>query len=187
MKKILLLPVLAVACILFSCNQSAKTPTDAAPPDSSSKKEEPKAAANVVFPYTPSYSSNFEIGDPENSKKILQLWRYYEENKLSEGRSLFADTVTFRLGNGGMITGPADSLLAGATKDRSMYTSVIDSVHAFTCIKEPSKNENWVIIWAEEFRTDKKGKKTSNDMQESWLLKDGKVVYVEQFTKPSKH
>ena len=185
MKKIFLLPILAGVFILFSCNQAAKEPAESTPADTT-KKEEPKAAANVVYPYTAAYSSSLEIGDPENTKKVLQLWRDYEDNKLSEGRSSFADTVTFEFGDGSKFRGSADSALAMATKDRSSFASITDSLVAFTCLRTTDKKDNWVLIWGTEYRTDKKGKKMNREIHEGWLLQNGKVSYVFQYSKPKK-
>src|SRR6185295_2251900 len=134
------------------------------------------------LPYAVSYSSQFEIGDPENAKKILGLWKDWDNNTLDNGRDLFADTVTMQFAEGNTMKGPRDSILAGAKGFRGTFASVTSSVDAVTSLKSVDKGDSWVNIWGKEVTVDKKGKKDSLQLQENWMLnKDGKIAWMIQY------
>ena len=61
-------------------------------------------------PYTANYSSNFQIGDPANSKMILELWKDYDDNAFDR-HDYFADTAVMFFPDGSMVRGK-DSILA---------------------------------------------------------------------------
>jgi len=74
--------------------------------------------------------------------------------------------------------------LAMAQKMRDSQASITSSIDAVMSVKSTDKNENWALIWGEERITDKKGKKDSSAVQETWRLnKDGKVDLVYQYRK----
>jgi len=104
-----LLAVLAIAFFIASCNQDKP----AAEEKKDSATTETKKVDNTSYPYKASYSSAFEMGKPENSKVILDIWKAFEENKLSDTRSLWADSVTMQF-DGFTFHGTADSALKSA-------------------------------------------------------------------------
>jgi hypothetical protein len=49
-------------------------------------------------------------------------------------------------------------------------------------LRSTDKNEDWVLVWFKEYRTDANGKKDSTEMQETWRLnKDGKADLLYQY------
>ena len=185
MKKFSLLSVWATLCILVSCQQAPKEPAASATADTT-KKEEAKTEPNISYPYTAMYTSSFELGDPRHSKTVLDIWKAWEGNKLAETKDSWADSVSFDFGDGSSFKGSRDSALAMGTKERSGYTNVVDSVVAWIPLRTKETKEDWVLIWADEYRTQKNGKKISLSLHEGWQLKNGKVASVFQFSKPKK-
>jgi hypothetical protein len=170
------LSALTITIFMLSCNQ--------AKPVAEEKKDsattETKKADNISYPYKARYSSSFEMGKPEDVKTILDIWKAYEENKLSETKSLWGDTVTLQF-DGFTFHGPVDSALKEGSADRGRYTSVKDSIDAVFPTHSIDRNEYWVGVWAREYTIDKKGKKDTTDLHEIWRLKDGKAVFASQF------
>ena len=168
------------ACIgLFvACNSGTKEEVGSiAPPDSTAK-----AAEELTYPYTAGYSSKFAIGDGKHAQMILSLWKDWDNGDLSKGKDVFADTVEMYFWDGNKIRAHRDSVLAEAQRFRSMYTSVVSTVDAFTPLKSTDKDENWVCIWGKEVHTDKKGKVDSINLHEVWRInKDGKADLAYQF------
>lgn len=146
--------------------------------------EEKKAdeKATVSLPYTPSYSSSFEIGNPAYSATILQgSWKDWEENKLENMKNWVADSIVAYQSDNSVIRG-ADSLMARWKRARAQYTSVIDTVDAVIPVYSTDKKENWVLVWAKEINTKDDGTKDTVYLMETWRInKDGKADLLSQF------
>lgn len=173
MKKLMLFFVIPV---IVSCNsgQSKIPPSDSV---GTAKKE------NVTFPYPINYSSQFEIGKPENSKIILDLWKDYDNNTLEKGLNNFADTVTLLL-PGMEMHASRDSILSSTKAYRNSFNSVASTVDAVMSVRSTDKNEDWVLIWGTEVHKNKKNATDSVHLQETWRLnKDGKVDFMMQFAR----
>jgi len=162
--------------LLTACNNSSPgTETSAPSKDSTS-------SASISYPYTASYSSQFEIGEPSNAKLVLDLWKDWENNTLDEHSNLFADTVTFFFHDGSVLKTSRDSLIAIGKKERAKYSSVKDDVQAWIPANSKDKNEKWVLVWGHNIST-KEGKTDSLDLQETWLIKDGKASVIYQYAR----
>lgn len=131
--------------------------------------------------YTAAYSSNFKIGDPSYSAKILTLWKDFEDNTLDKHADMFSDTVTMMLSEGMVVKGKADNL-AGAKAFRSSLNNYKVTVEAWVSLKSVDRNENWVAIWGTEEYTDKDGKAIKRRVHEIWgFNKDGKISIMMQY------
>jgi len=164
-----------VAFVFSSCNQG--TPAAETKKDSTA---ETKPAVKISYPYTANYSSDFEIGKPENAKAILDLWKAYEVDKFDEVKNLFADSVTIQFENF-TFHGSRDSTVKEAKASRGQFTSCVDSLDAWVSLHSKDKNEDWVSVWGREYTTNKKGKKDTADLHEIWQLKNGKVSFMSQY------
>jgi hypothetical protein len=80
------------------------------------------------------------------------------------------------------MRGSADSLIAATKPYRNSLGTVSSTVHAWVPLKATEKNENWVLLWYTEYKTDARGKKDSTEYQETWRLnKDGKADMMMQY------
>jgi hypothetical protein len=140
-----------------------------------------KNMENMSYPYTADYSSNFVIGNPANSKVILELWKDWDDNAFDR-HNYFADTVVMYLSDGTVIKGK-DSTLAGAKRFRGSMSTATSNVHAWIPLKSVDKNEDWVAVWGTETDTYADGKTAIRDLHEIWRFnKDGKVDLMRQFS-----
>jgi hypothetical protein len=134
----------------------------------------------MSYPYTAGYSSDFTIGNPADAKKILELWKDFDNNTF-DAHDYFADTAVMYFPDGTMAKGK-DSILAGATQFRSSMSSVTSTLDAWVPLKSVDRNENWVAVWGTETDTSPDGKVEKRDIHEIWRFnKDGKVDFMKQF------
>ena len=90
--------------LAMSCSNQKAKPATATEPAASPK--------NVPLPYAATYSSSFEMGNPEYSATILQgSWKDWETNHLENMKNWVADTITAMLSDNSMVKG-VDSLMA---------------------------------------------------------------------------
>jgi hypothetical protein len=162
--------------VLAACNSGTDTKVESmSAKDSASNND-------IALPYTASYSSKFEMGDPNHTKTILDLYKDWDNNNLDNSRSKFADTITLYFSDGTMLHGSFDSVNAASKPFRNTLGTVNTTVHAVFPVKSTDKNENWVVAWFTEYRTDANGKKDSTTLQETWRLnKDGKADMLLQY------
>jgi hypothetical protein len=176
MRKIYLFAAIAFLVACTSSSDKSKTEGVKAS-DSVSTKEE-----SLTYPFTPDYSSDFEIGDAKNAQTLLELYRNWDNNTLDNSKSSFAEIDTMYFSDGTMFAGSRDSLFANANKMRGQMGSVVDSVHAWVPLRSKDKNEDWVLIWTREISTDAKGKKTAKEIHEAWRFdKNGKINLMYQY------
>lgn len=176
MKKVFILLTLAVFAACNSSDDASQTESKKSDKDTSTARQD------VTYPYEVMYSSKFEIGDAKNAQAVLKLWKDWDNGTLANSSNIFADSVEMYFADGGMISGPRDSVVAAGQQFRNSYTTVTTTVNAITPLKSTDKNEEWVSVWGMEKSTDKKGKTDSVYLQETWRFnKDGKVNLVYQF------
>ena len=181
MKKILLL--LSAAAFIAGCNndKTAGASGDKGGGGTTDSKTV-TAKTDVALPYTASYSSSFEMGNPAYAAMILQgSWKDWENNTLDNMKNWIADTIVAFHSDNAMVKG-LDSLMARWKRGRADYTSVIDTVNAVMPVYSTDKKENWVLVWATEINTDSKGKTDTMALMETWRInKDGKADMLLQF------
>lgn len=164
----------AVTIIFSACNNEKK--------ESAETKTTTEAKPVVTLSLPASYSSSFEMGNPAYTAMIVQgSWKDWQDNTIDNMRSWVADTITAHWSNNLTIKG-VDSLTAHWKRGRGNYTSVKDNIDAAMAVHSTDKKEDWVLIWATEYSTDKTGKKDTVSVMETWRInKDGKADFLLQY------
>ena len=167
--------VLLGAVLFGACNSNTKSTTTAG-------EDSTAANGSADLPYKATYSSSFKMGKQDYCKMIVQgSWKDWENNTMDNMKSWVADTIVAFSPDNTMIKG-LDSLQARWKRYRTEYTAVTDSLNAAVPLYSTDKNENWVLVWATEYNTDKKGKIDTVGVMETWRInKDGKADLVYQY------
>jgi hypothetical protein len=175
MKKILFLFSLAA---FAACNSNEAKVESMSATDSSATT----ANDTITYQYAADYSSKFAMGDAKNVRTIFDLYKDWDANTLDNSKDRFADSVTLMFSSGEMMAGTRDSIVAKSKGFRNSMGTITTQVHAVVPLKSTDKNEDWVLVWFKEYRTDANGKKDSTEMQETWRLnKDGKADLLYQY------
>jgi secreted Zn-dependent insulinase-like peptidase len=163
MKKITIF--LAASLFMMSCkNETAST---------DAKKD------STAYPYKASYSSDWSIStNPKNAQTVLQSYKDWEDDKLSNGNSYIADTLEIDSWNGDKMRLTKDSTLRLWQKGRDSLSSTKISVIAWTTLHSNDKNEDWVSLWYTQTDTYKSGKVDSAFFQDDNRIQDGKIVFI---------
>ncbi|WP_343674679.1 hypothetical protein [Chitinophaga sp.] len=164
---------------LVSCTSNPNKPTMEAvkTADTDSTKHE-----SLTYPFMATYSSDFEIGDPKNAQKLLELYKDWDNNTIENSKNSFADTDTMYFADGNMFAGSRDTLIAVAKKMRGQMGKVVDSIHAWVPLRSKDRNEEWVVIWTREYSTDASGKTKARELQETWRFNEnGQVNLMYQY------
>lgn len=173
MKKLISM-ILAVA-VLASCNNKKK---DEGKEDGS--KPATKMDNNINYPYKAEYS-NFQMGDPQNAKLVLDFIKNWEENKMDDMRDKLADSVSVNFQDGNLFNGPKDSLIKYGKMARANFTDVKIRMDAFMPVHSNDKNEDYVLVWETDFNTAKDGKMDSVINHAYFLVKDNKIAHWSEY------
>ncbi|MDH7462714.1 hypothetical protein QEG73_15585 [Chitinophagaceae bacterium 26-R-25] len=171
---------------LVACNSSTDKSKMETPKNSDSTTMPMPKQESLTYPYTASYSSDFEMGDAKNAQRLLELYKHWDNNTLDDAKDFFAENDTMIFANGSMFAGSRDSLIAMAKKSRGMFSTVVDSVHAWVPLRSKDRKEEWVLIWTREISTNAKGVTAVNELHETWRFdNNGKINLVYQYAQAS--
>jgi hypothetical protein len=168
--------ITVVTLLLFGCgSQPSAEATD------KEKSETPATvAAAVDLPYKMQYSS-WTMGDPQNLKIILDMYKNWEDNKLDAVAAVFADSTYYDLADGSMSVTTKQNILDSFKVWRGMNSALSSDVITGLSLHSPDKNEDWVVTWSLTRWTSKKGKTDSSYSNDNWQLKNGKITHMTSF------
>lgn len=176
MRKISLFVAIA---ILTACNSGTHQSNTEAVTSSGSG---PEKQESLTYPFTASYSSDFDIGSTKNVQTLLEVYQNWDNNVLDKALSSFAENDTIFFADGRMFAGSRDSLFAVAKKMREPLGMLVDSIHAWVPLRSKDKKEDWVVVWTRQISTDAQGKSTATELQETWRFdKNGKINLMYQY------
>lgn len=179
MKKIFMF--MSLAGLLTACNNSTEQPA-------AEVKEELKEAAvvekpAVSFPYTATYSSDFSIGDPAMTKKVLEMYKAMEAGQFDSLGQYFSDTVHWRNFAEDDVMLTREGLVSKVKGFRSRFKEISETPISFTALHSNDRNDDWVLTWIKEKVVYPNGKKDSTTYQETWRIKNGKIYMHDSYAK----
>jgi hypothetical protein len=176
MKLFFLIAIIGLVLTLNSCNGKGSTENPSTDSGTASTKD------TLTYAFKAGYSSDITVpGNPVIAQKVLQVWKMFETNQVDSMKPYFADSVVYEDAGGMHYSGPTAGLLAYAKKDIEGLDSMRFDISQWQCAHINDKNEDWVYIWSSERRYPRNGKADTVMMQENWKVKDGKVVYFDQY------
>jgi hypothetical protein len=177
MKKLLI--VATFTAFIAACNpksESDKSVADNAGTSGAAAKD------TLTYEFKPTYSSDITVpGSSLIAQKVLKVWKMFETNQVDSMKPYFADSVIYDDASGMRYNGPTAGLLAFAKKDIENLDSMRFDISMWQSAHVNDKNEDWVNIWSTERRYPRNGKPDTVLMQENWKVKDGKVIYFDQY------
>ena len=172
MKKIFY--VLAVVGIFASCSEKKEDTTVAEVPIEKPKPE---------YPYPIRYS-DWEIGNPENIKTVLNLYSVWDKKDSGKMSGFFADSVKLRVPTERReITIPNDKIEKLLGENRGNYDSTSNNILSAVSLHDKESNEDWVMITTYNKWVEKNGTRDSVLYHDNWQLKDGKITFLMSFYK----
>ena len=165
------LTILSLAFLFTACNEKTADRmkgTDEGPKDSATKSD-------ITYPYKAVISSDMSIGKPEHAKLVLDMFKAWEEGQMDGMRAMLADTVEVTFSDGMVFRGTADSLLAFGKQMRTNYSDINTTIYAWESVHLNNINEDYVLVWANDYVTDKAGKIDSTANHSYWQIVNNKI------------
>ena len=155
--------------VLSACNSSTSVDAE--------KSADTSATASVQLPYEMQYK-DWKMGDPNNLKFLLDMYKNWDNNNMQPVVDAFADTCVFDTPSGYRMTLAKPAMLDSFTKWRGSNQSVSTEIVTGLSLHNMDKMEDWVTIWSMNKWTDSKGKSDSSFSNDNWQLKGGKIVFL---------
>ena len=151
-------------------------------PTSLRKEIAAMTSQSIDYGYEATYSSNWKIGNPENIKVVLDVQKGAEKNDFEAVKKNIHSEIIIGNGDGTVIRG----IEAFSNTFESFLKNFKISVNPAVWIAvESDEGDEWVLLWTNEEYTDAEGKTKKIAAQESFQIKDGKIIRVNQFQKPN--
>ena len=128
------------------------------------------------------YSGSFEKG-AESLKEAVLGWNnaLASPTDLEAAAGFLADSLTLFTADGEYINASKDSIMNMVKQFVSGAVVKVD-FDAIIPVRITDKNEDWVLSWTEEWWTDKEGKEEHMWIHEDYLLEDGKIRMIRQYS-----
>jgi len=169
MRTIVVLFVLA--CVAFGCGN--KTTEETATTDST--------ASAVTLPFEFSYKGKFAIGSMTNVQTVMACNKRLSELNADVGEFM-ADSVSLYLSDGMSLIGPRDSVVAGIGHFINGLSAMKIEYTTAIPLDNVDLNQQWVSQWTAETYTYKDGKVETFQVHEDYLMKNGKISALYQYS-----
>jgi hypothetical protein len=166
MKKILF-SVLTV--FIFSCQDEKKEPEIV--PVTETSKPLPEFAYPVD-------RSHWKIGDPANTKTVLDMYHAWDANDANGVAGFFADSAMLDLPNSQRMVLNKDNVYEKFGKARKQYTNTSHKIISAISLHNNDLNEDWVQILCYNKWAYPDGARDSMLYFDNWRLKSGKIDYL---------
>lgn len=174
--------VFFAACQAPEANQS-KDEANVKPTEQGQGKTDTMVIAQTPLDYEVQYT-NWEIGNPQNTGTILELYKSWDNKDSFDVDHLFCDTLYLRLPqerHEKVIVNPQINSLFGI--DRKYYKKTKNKLLSVVSLHDKESGQDWVFATLYNSWVEKSGKRDSVLLQENWLLKDGKIHTLLSFEK----
>jgi hypothetical protein len=166
MKKIFFV---ALTVFIFSCQDEKKEPEVVA-------TEEPSKAL-PAFAY-PVDRANWKIGDPGNTKLVLDMYHAWDANDANTVAGFFADSAAMDMPDARRLVLNKDNVYEKFSKSRRQYANASHKIISAISLHNDDYDEDWVQVLAYNKWSYQDGAKDSSLYFDNWRLKNGKINYL---------
>ena len=136
---------------------------------------------SIDYGYEAIYSSSWKIGNPENSKIILDLQKAAVANDFEKAISFIHPDIVINNADGTSIKG-IDNFKEAFESYLKAFKFKITPAGWISV--DTSDGDEWVVLWADEEITAPDGSIDSHYAHEGFKIKDGKIITVNQYYRP---
>ena len=140
----------------------------------------PELPANVIY-------KNWEVGKPENTLLVLNVYKAWDSDTTADMSSFFADSTKYDLPDGTRASTTNKTVASTFRKWRKAFKETTNTPFSLISLYNKDRRQEWVIAWTWNKWTYNDGKKDSMLYCDNWRIKDGKITYLNSLqNRPSK-
>jgi len=164
---------LALTVLIFSCQDEKKEPETSTATEATA--ETPKPLPEFAYPVD---RANWKMGDPANTKLILDMYKAWDAKDATAVAGFFADSANMDMPDGRRLALKKDNVYEKFAKARSQYTNTSNQIVSAMALHNDDHNDDWVQIMTYNKWAYQDGVKDSMLYFDNWRLKDGKIIYL---------
>ena len=162
----------ALLVFLFSCGQNNK-PSEAVSSDTAIAK----APEEKVFDY-PVLNKNWQIGNHDNTRLVLQVYKAWDGKDVEDMKALLADTVIMDMPNGVRRSASNAETVNRLLKQRKTLSSASNEILVAYPLVNKDNNEEWVNVLTYNKWMYKDKSRDSMLYLDLWKISNGKISYL---------
>ena len=159
----------ALTVFIFSC-QDEKKESEIVPVTETSKP-----LPEFAFPVD---RSHWKIGDPYNTKLVLDMYHAWDANDANTVAGFFADSAMLDMPNALRIAVNKSNVYEKFGKARKQYTNTSHRIVSAISLHNDDLDEDWVQILSYNKWAYPDGVRDSMLYFDNWRLKNGKIEYM---------
>ena len=169
----------ALLVLLFTCGQNSKPSTEVSlsTEDGSNDSTTAEAPEEKIFDY-PVVNKNWKIGNHDNTRLVLQVYKAWDSKAFEDMKSLLADTVIMDLPNGVRQTAGKTETVNRLLKERKDLASASNEIVAVYPLLNMDNNDEWVNVLTYNKWVYKDKDRDSMLYVDLWKIKNGKISYL---------
>lgn len=170
-------PFISLVFIVFaSCSSNENQPSD-------TKTVEPAKTIDRNLAY-PAKRIDWEIGDFNNVKKVIEFYKVWDEKKSFPSADYFADTIRVHIPETNrVLVVPNSEINKKLRENRAMYDSASNDILSAVALHDKESGEDWVMVTTYSKWIESDGKRDSLLYHDDWRLKNGKIDLLLSFQK----
>jgi len=172
MKKIF---AITLSVFLISCTGNNEKQTEAMAGSSEPAVESKKPLPEFAYPVA---MANWNMGDANDTKTVLDVYKAWEEKDSAVFAASFADSASMDMPDARRLTFTRGNAYKKLYAARNQYNSITNKIVSAYALHNEENNADWVMVMVYNKWTYKNGVKDSALYWDNWRLKDGKIVYL---------
>ena len=143
------------------------------------EKNEPEVVSKPLpaFAY-PVDRSHWKIGDPGNTKLVLDMYHAWDANDANTVAGFFADSALMDMPDGRRLVLNKDNVYEKFAKGRRQYADASNKIISAISLHNDDYDEDWVQVLTYNKWSYQDGVKDSSLYFDNWRLKNGKINYL---------
>ena len=138
----------------------------------------------VNYIYDATYLDSFEIGNPDLVLKVQEMHKHLINKDYEKAGSYMADNIVFRLEDGSTLEGKENCMKFMI--DAYSSIEIKDYQVGVNFAVKGDNGHEWVLLWDSASIVSKTGESSAYSWMEAFRFEGGKIVTVNQYSKPVK-
>lgn len=174
---LVLLPALVISC--GQDDKDSKPETEVVKSDATTREvaTEEKPVEQKTFDYPVVYK-NWEMGNHENTRLVLKMYKAWDSRSIDDMKMLIADTLTLELPDGVRRSAEKDKMIGYLIKQRKKIRSTANEILAAYPIINTENNDEWVSVLTYNKWRYTDGVRDSMLYQDLWKIRNGKIIQM---------
>jgi len=165
---------LLLSSFILSCQDEKKEPETTTTAEVTTT-EPAKALPEFAYPVD---RANWKMGDPANTKLILDMYHAWDAKNADAVAGFFADSAFLDMPNAQRMTLNKSNVYEKFGKARKQFTNTSHRIISAISLHNDDLNDDWVQILCYNKWTYQDGGKDSMLYFDNWRVKNGKIDYL---------